>query len=103
MSPTTSIIIVTYNSAAHIATCLSALQQLRSEEEREIIVVDNASRDSSAAIVRESCPSARLLVERENWGFAGGVNRGVAAAQGRIIVLLNPDALPHPDWLQQIV
>jgi len=102
MTPTISIIIVTHNSATQIGACLRALQQLRCEAEYEILVVDNASRDESRAIVA-GFPAARLVAEAENWGFAGGVNRGVAAAHGRIIALLNPDAEPAPDWLQQLV
>jgi O-antigen biosynthesis protein len=97
-----SIIIITYNSAAQIGPCLRALQQQRCDTEYEIVVVDNASRDQSRAIVA-GFPAARLIAADENWGFAGGVNRGVAAARGRVIALLNPDAEPSPDWLQQIV
>jgi GT2 family glycosyltransferase len=102
MPPTTSIIIVSYNSAAQIGACLRALQQQRCDCEYEIVVVDNASRDQSRAIVA-GFPAARLLAANENWGFAGGVNRGVAAAHGRVIALLNPDAEPAPDWLQHVV
>ena len=101
MTPTISIIIVTHNSAAQIGACLRALQQQRYEAEYEIVVVDNASRDESRAILA-GFPAARLVAEAENWGFAGGVNRGVAAAHGRIIALLNPDAEPAPDWLAQL-
>src|SRR5262249_48092208 len=64
--------------------------------------VDNASRDTSAALVQASFPHVRLLRGDENYGFAGAVNRGVAASQGEIVALLNPDAVPQPDWLQQI-
>ncbi len=102
MSPNVSIIITTYNSAAVISACLRAVAALQFDGECEIIVVDNASHDESAALVAASCPHARLLREDENYGFAGAVNRGVAASQGEIVALLNPDAAPQPDWLQQI-
>jgi GT2 family glycosyltransferase len=102
MPPTISIIIITYNSAGQIGACLRALQQLRSAAEYEIVVVDNASHDQSRAIVG-GFPGVRLITESENWGFGGGVNRGVAAAHGRIIALLNPDATPEPNWLEQLV
>jgi GT2 family glycosyltransferase len=101
MTPTISIIIVTHNSAAQIGACLRALQQQRCDAEHEIVVVDNASRDESRAIVA-GFPAVRLVAEAENWGFAGGVNRGVAVARGRIIALLNPDAEPAPNWLAQL-
>jgi GT2 family glycosyltransferase len=102
MSPTASIIIVSYNSAAQIGACLRALQRQSCDCEYEIVVVDNASRDESRAIVG-GFAGVRLIAETENWGFGGGVNRGVAAAQGRIIALLNPDATPAPNWLAQLV
>src|SRR5690349_20922417 len=102
MAPIASIIIVSYNSAAQIGACLRALQQQRCDCEYEIVVVDNASQDRSRAVVAEF-PAARLIAADHNWGFAGGVNRGVAAAHGRLIALLNPDAEPAPDWLQQLV
>jgi GT2 family glycosyltransferase len=102
MPSTASIIIISYNSATQIGACLRALQQQRCDCEYEIVVVDNGSRDESRAVVA-SFPNVRLITADENWGFAGGVNRGVAAAQGGVIALLNPDATPAPDWLQQIM
>ncbi|MEO7911368.1 MAG: glycosyltransferase family 2 protein [Roseiflexaceae bacterium] len=102
MPPIASIIIVSYNSAAQIGACLRALQQQRCDFEYELVVVDNASRDESRAIVADF-PAARLITVDQNLGFAGGVNRGVTAARGRVIALLNPDAEPAPDWLQQLI
>jgi GT2 family glycosyltransferase len=102
MAPTISIIVVTHNSAAQIGACLRALQQLRCDAAYEIVVVDNASQDESRAIVG-GFDDVRLIAERENRGFAGGVNRGTAAARGRLVALLNPDATPAQDWLQQLV
>jgi GT2 family glycosyltransferase len=101
MTPATSIIIVAYNSAAQIGACLRALQRQRCASEYEVIVVDNASTDDSRAIAGEFA-TVRVIAEPENWGFAGGVNSGVAAARGRLIALLNPDAEPAPDWLEQL-
>jgi O-antigen biosynthesis protein len=102
MPPIASIIIVSYNSAAQIGACLRALQQQRCDCEYEIVVIDNASHDQSRAIVADF-PGVRLIAADENWGFAGGVNRGVAAAHGHVIASLNPDATPAPDWLQQLI
>ena len=92
-SPTASIIIISYNSADQIGACLRALQQQACDCEYDIVVVDNASHDASRAVVG-GFPGVRLIAERENLGFAGGVNRGVAAAHGQIIALINPDATP---------
>jgi GT2 family glycosyltransferase len=103
MPHTTSIIIITYNSASTIGACLDAVRALEPQGAYEVVVLDNASQDDSAACVRAQDPSARLVVERENWGFAGGVNRAVAAAQGEYILLLNPDAVPDKGWAAALV
>jgi GT2 family glycosyltransferase len=102
MPPLVSVIVVTYNSADWIGLCLHALQQQVTQTTYEIVVVDNASQDATVALVQANYPDVQLLTEAENWGFAGGVNRGVAAARGDRLVLLNPDSVPHPEWLEQI-
>jgi GT2 family glycosyltransferase len=103
MQPTVSIIIVTYGSARQIENCLDALKQLETSVSHEIIVVDNASQDDTVSLVQARYPNVRLLPQSENWGFAGGVNRGVAQAQGRLIALLNPDAAACPSWLDELI
>jgi GT2 family glycosyltransferase len=102
MTPTISIVIVTYNSAAHVGACLRAVGELDYPGEREVVVIDNGSADESAAVVAAECPGARLIHAGENLGFAGGVNRGVAEARGELVALLNPDAAPERDWLSQL-
>lgn len=60
----------------------------------EVIVVDNASTDGSAAMVREEfshVQRVRLIANSENVGFAAGNNQALAAASGDIIVVVNPD------------
>lgn len=102
MRPTHSVIIVTYNSVAHIDACLAALAQQQQAELAEIIVVDQASTDDTTTLIRTRHPEVKLLIQAENWGFAGGVNRGVQAAQGDMLALLNPDAVPRPNWLHEL-
>lgn len=101
MNPT-SLVIVTYNSAAHLGACLAAVAALHGAGDIDLVVVDNGSADASPAIAAHH-PGARLLLQGENLGFAGGVNRGIAAARSPVVALLNPDALPQPDWLAQLV
>lgn len=96
-----SVVIVTYASAAEIGPTLDALgAQLRAGD--EVVVVDNASRDATLAVVAEHAPDAVLVREARNIGFAAGVNRGVAAATGDVVVLLNPDAVPAAGWRDAI-
>lgn len=84
----TAVIIVTYQSAGVIGACLDALVSTGAE----VIVIDNASNDGTADIVR-TYPGVKLIANQENKGFAGGVNQGVAASQRSLLLLLNPDAV----------
>ncbi len=92
--PRCSVILVTYNSAESITGCLQAL----AHEDCEIVVVDNASQDDTVARVRAFTQQhpVELLVISRNLGFAGGVNHGVRAASGDVLLLLNPDAIAEP-------
>jgi N-acetylglucosaminyl-diphospho-decaprenol L-rhamnosyltransferase len=100
--PTFSVIIVNYNSGDFLQGALSSLAA-QTRRDFEVILVDNASSDGSIDDLDTSgLPAFRLMAETENHGFARGNNLGAAHAQGAWLVLLNPDAEAHPDWLEQI-
>ena len=80
-------VIVTWNSASEIASCLSAVHKAGVTD---IVVVDNGSSDETMEIVREHA-DVTLLSFPENLGFAGGVNRGFAALNTDFVLILNPD------------
>ena len=84
-----SILIVNWNTRDLLRDCLNSLQSLQLEH--EIIVVDCASGDDSAAMVAREFPDVQLISSDENLGFAAGNNRAYQAAQGEWIWLLNPD------------
>jgi GT2 family glycosyltransferase len=92
--PTLSVLIVAWNSRKELARTLPALMPELGEED-ELIVVDNASGDGTAARVAELAPRARILRRPRNLGFADGCNAGAAEARGDLIVVLNPDAAPR--------
>jgi len=86
-----SVIVVTYNSADCIKTCLeSVLDQQRVST--EVIVVDNVSADKTIERVREIDGDISLLINRENVGFGRACNQGVAASKSEYVMFLNPDA-----------
>ena len=94
-----SILIVTYNSAHLIGSLLEKVHTELQDFSGEVIVVDNASRDGTAALVREKFPWVLLIASEENLGFAAGNNLAAAHARGRYLLLLNPDAVPAPGSL----
>lgn len=98
-----SVIIVNWNARCDLLRCLESLAPLRDRPDREVLVVDNGSRDGSAQAVRRRFPWVRLLATGRNLGFAAGNNRGLAVARGRYLLLLNPDTVVHGDALGQLV
>lgn len=119
---TIGVIIVSFNTHALLRACLESLQtctlQLR------IVVVDNASQDGSATLVREAFPAVDLIALRENIGFAAGTNvgirhlgvgttpgalatlqplPGVPASPPEYVLLLNPDTVVQPGAIEVLV
>jgi hypothetical protein len=91
MAPDISVIIVSYKVPALLAACLTSLQREVADCSYEVIVVDNASGDETAALVRGEFPDVRLIALEENIGFAAGSNLGARAAIGEYVLMLNPD------------
>lgn len=94
-----SILIVTYNSARLIGRLLEHLANDLQGLSAEVIVVDNASRDGTAALVGLQYPWVKLIASPDNLGFAAGNNLAAKQARGRYLLLLNPDAIPAPGSL----
>lgn len=104
-APALSVVVVNWSQRDLLDACLrsvaAAAQHVRGAV--EVVVVDNASRDDSAALVRERHPDARLLELPQNRGFAGGVDAGIRAASAPLLFLLNNDATVEPDALALLV
>ncbi|MBN1180552.1 MAG: glycosyltransferase family 2 protein [Anaerolineae bacterium] len=99
--PLVSVIIPNWNGAHHLPVCLDSLSA-QSYPHHEVIVVDNASRDDSLAVLARY-PTVCTLPQPRNLGFTGACNVGFRAAGGSIQVLLNNDTEVHPDWLNHVV
>ena len=91
-----SIVIVTYNSAAHIDACLRSIVEHPPRVTHEILVVDNASEDGTADAVRAQWTGVRVIDAGGNVGFARANNLGIASSFGTLILLLNPDTVVPP-------
>lgn len=88
-----SVVVVTYQSRDHILACLRSIDADRGTLEAEVLVLDNASSDGTASLVRHECPSVRVIETGGNLGYAKAVNRGIAASTGRAVLVLNPDCV----------
>lgn len=103
MSVDLSVIIVSWNVKDLLARCLASVYRGAEGLEVEAIVIDNASSDSSAAMVSQSFPQVQLLVNQGNRGFTVAANQGLRQATGRYWLLLNPDTEVLGDALAQMV
>lgn len=99
-----SIVIVNWNTRDLLAACLRALAEAGGMPDgTEVIVVDNASTDDSLSYIRAHFPWVRVLENSTNEGFAAATNRGLAAADGGYLLLLNSDTEVRPGALLAMV
>jgi hypothetical protein len=99
-----SVVIVSYNVRDLLHACLKSIRNPQSAiRNPEIVVVDNASGDSSAEMVQEAFPEVRLIANAVNAGFAAATNQGIRASSGRHVLLLNPDTEVLGDALARLV
>ncbi len=98
-----SIVIVNWNTRDLLATCLESVWASAAQAETEVIVVDNASSDGSAQMVRKRFPQMSLIQNETNVGFARANNQAIQRCQGRYVLLLNSDTRVLGDALEQLV
>ncbi len=100
--PNVSVIICTHNNADSLEKTLRAFQQVQIPEEWnvELIVVDNASTDETAAVIREAAHGLPVSYHYEpEKGLSRARNAGLIAASGEVILFTDDDVIPCGDWL----
>ena len=98
-----AIVIVSYNAREDLARCLASLAEHPSSTSHEIVVVDNASSDGSAGMVRLQRPDARVIEAGANLGFSRANNLGIRATSSELVLLLNGDTIVEPGALDALV
>ncbi len=98
-----SVIIVSWNTCPLLDRCLDTLfaeiERPRLKDVSEIYVIDNASADGSADMVRQKYSQVKLISNKENLGFGRANNQALKQATGQYILLLNPDTEIRPGAL----
>jgi GT2 family glycosyltransferase len=103
ITPRVAIVIVTYNSARDIDAALHSLTEPAPTTAHEILVIDNASSDGTAARVRTRWPGVRVIDSARNLGFAAANNRAIRESSSELVLLLNPDARVRPGAIDRLV
>jgi hypothetical protein len=98
-----TVCIVNWNARTDLQQALDSVLAADSALNIQIVVVDNASSDGSAEMVRERFPHITLIESPRNSGFAGGYNRAAREARGRHLLVLNPDTIVMPGALSTLV
>lgn len=99
--PAVSIIIPAFNKVEMSAACLRSLHtQLDDSISFEVILVNNGSSDDTKKL--KAIPGLVFVDNKENLGFVGGCNSGLAAAKGTYTIFLNNDAEVTPEWLSEL-
>ncbi|MCA9921511.1 MAG: glycosyltransferase, partial [Anaerolineales bacterium] len=98
-----TIVIPVWHGEQVILDCLKAVFAHSGEQLLEVICVDNASHDASATLIRDNFPQVTVLSQPVNLGFAGGVNTGLRAANGDMLILLNQDCMVQSGWLDALI
>ena len=103
--PKVAVIVVNWNNARDTQACLDSLEKL-AYPDLAIILVDNASTDGSADIIRQTHPQVHMVQNQVNLGFTGGNNSGLDLAEklgADYALLLNNDAELAPDALEKLL
>ncbi len=105
LSPDATISIVNWNTREELRECLNSVLAQDCIEKCEVVVVDNASSDSSADIVNSEFDGRiRLIENRSNFGFGAAHNQAIESSKGRYVFVINPDSrMLKPNVLGQMV
>ena len=99
-----SVVVVNYRRPDDTVACLRAFDEVDWPADRlEVVVVDNASGDGSAEVIRAGAPGAAVVESKRNTGFGGGCNLGARRSSGNYLAFINNDARPAPDWISAAV
>jgi len=97
-----SLVIATRNRAAQLEKCLSAIAQLRTAADWELVLVDNGGTDDTAAVIhkfKRRAPMPVVAAFEAKPGLGRARNRGLSVARGNIIGFTDDDCYPEPDYI----
>ncbi len=102
MSPTLSIIIIGYNSKRFLGPCLKGVAS-QTFKDIQTIFIDNDSKDGSVDFVKKNFKRVKVIANIENMGYVGAGNQGMGLSNSKYVMILNPDLILPPDYLEKII
>ncbi len=96
-----SIIIVNYNVKHFLEQCLHSVLKALESLKGEVIVVDNNSVDGSCQMLNDKFPAVKLIENKKNLGFSKANNQGIRIAEGKYVLILNPDTIVQEDTFRR--
>lgn len=100
--PEVSIIIPVYNQIRYTLNCLYTIEQYDKEISKEIIIINDKSSDQTLEYLNK-IPGIRVIDNTENLGFLRNINKGIEAAKGKYIYLLNNDVEVQENYLSSLL
>ena len=98
-----SIIIVSYNTKELLVDCLKSIQKALQFISAEVFVVDNNSSDRTVSLIKKKFPKIKLIANKQNLGFSKANNQAIREAQGKYILILNPDTRLMSDTIIKMI
>jgi len=102
MNPLASIIILNFNGKRFLKDCFESLKK-QTHQSFEIILVDNGSTDDSVEFIKKKFPEVKIIINKENLGFAHANNQGFKIAKGKYFITLNNDTEADEKWLENLI
>jgi len=102
LNPLVSIIILNYNAGNLLLNCVDSVFK-STYPNFEVLVVDNISTDNSHIVCKKKFEKIHLIENKENLGYCEGNNVGIRNANGEFVVILNPDTIVEPNWLNHLM
>ena len=100
--PLISIVILNYNAGKLLIDCVDSITK-SNYQNIEIILVDNISHDGSHLQCKKQFSDIILIENKENLGYCEGNNVGIRIAKGQFIIILNPDTIVDPKWIDELL
>lgn len=98
-----AVVILNWNGKSLLEEFLPSVVKYSSQDNVELIVVDNASTDDSVSFLKKNFPNIKILIHDKNYGFAGGYNKSLKQIEADYYLLLNSDVEVTENWLQPLI